>query len=76
MREREDDFRYTAFMFLLLPVVILQVCERVLTGMVPSFKVSLADKLASNPDLYGPFWIAMTLTFTVALSSNLSTLLQ
>lgn len=47
-----------------------------LAGMVPRFGGSLVDKLSPSPDLYGPFWLAMTLTLTVALSSNLSRLLQ
>lgn len=50
--------------------------ERILAGMVPRFGGSLVDKLSPSPDLYGPFWLAMTLTLTVALSSNLSRLLQ
>uniref|UniRef100_A0AAZ1Y2B0 Protein YIPF n=1 Tax=Oreochromis aureus TaxID=47969 RepID=A0AAZ1Y2B0_OREAU len=31
--------------------------------------------LRSNPDLYGPFWICVTLVFSVAISGNLSTFL-
>ncbi|XP_037545283.1 protein YIPF2 [Nematolebias whitei] len=32
--------------------------------------------LRNNPDLYGPFWICMTLVFSVAISGNLSTFLR
>lgn len=55
---------------------IWQVLERILAGMVPRLGGSLVDKLSPSPDLYGPFWLAMTLTLTVALSSNLSRLIQ
>lgn len=54
----------------------IQVLERVLAGMVPRFGVSLVEKLTPAPDLYGPFWLSMTLTLAVSLSSNLSRLLQ
>lgn len=50
--------------------------ERIIAGMVPRLGVSLVDKLSPNPDLYGPFWLAMTLTLSLALSSNLSRLIQ
>lgn len=32
--------------------------------------------LGVNPDLYGPFWITITLIFTIAISGNLADFLQ
>ena len=55
---------------------VYQVLERILAGMVPRFGGSLVDKFSPSPDLYGPFWLAISLTLTVALSHNLSRLLQ
>ena len=53
--------------------VNLQVANRVLAGMVP-LKYNLVDVLQPNPDLYGPFWLCMTLVFTTAISGNISSL--
>ena len=47
-----------------------------LVGMFPRFEMSLMEKLTPTPDLYGPFWLAMTLTLTLSLSSNLSRVFQ
>lgn len=32
--------------------------------------------MLEKPDLYGPFWISMTLIFTIAISGNISSYLQ
>jgi hypothetical protein len=49
-----------------------QVVERILRSMMP-FKFSFMDTISSNPDFYGPFWIATTLIFILAASGNLYT---
>merc|ERR1719203_211549 len=36
------------------------------------FRESVLERNGSGPDLYGPFWVATTLVFFVAVSSNLS----
>jgi hypothetical protein len=47
--------------------------SRVIAGMIP-FPWNLSSLTMSNPDLYGPFWLCMTLILTTALSGNLATL--
>ncbi|XP_066967550.1 protein YIPF1-like isoform X3 [Macrobrachium rosenbergii] len=50
-----------------------QVGDRILWSMVPKPGVSyLQSYIRPNPDLYGPFWICMTLTFTTAITGNLA----
>lgn len=39
-------------------------------GMVP-LKYNLVEVIRPNPDLYGPFWLCMTLIFTTAISGNI-----
>lgn len=34
------------------------------------------SKIRSKPDLYGPFWICVTLIFSVAISGNVASYLQ
>ena len=58
-----------------LTLHILQVGNRVLAGMVP-LRYNLVDILRPNPDLYGPFWICMTLIFTIAISGNIASLFR
>ncbi|KAK9158399.1 hypothetical protein Scep_004973 [Stephania cephalantha] len=41
------------------------VLERIKESLIP-FKGSFSEKTASNPDLYGPFWICTTLIFVAA----------
>ena len=47
-----------------------QVIKRVLGGFMP-FKPMLKNELGENPDLYGPFWLYMTVIFTLAISENI-----
>ncbi|XP_054256855.1 protein YIPF1-like [Macrosteles quadrilineatus] len=54
-----------------------QVVERILWAMVPKPGVNfLQQHIQSKPDLYGPFWICVTLVFTIAISGNLANYLQ
>jgi hypothetical protein len=41
------------------------VVERIKDSLIP-FRGSFSEKTASNPDLYGPFWICTTLIFVAA----------
>lgn len=50
--------------------------ERLLASITPSRNNVLTDKIKLNPDLYGPFWISLTLIFTIAISGNISNYLQ
>ncbi|XP_017287690.1 protein YIPF2 [Kryptolebias marmoratus] len=55
----------------------LQVLERVKGSVMPlPGRNFIKHYLRSNPDLYGPFWICMTLVFSVAISGNVSTFLH
>ncbi|TKS92364.1 Protein YIPF1 YIP1 family member 1 [Collichthys lucidus] len=51
----------------------MQVLDRVKGSMMPlPGRNFIKHHLRSNPDLYGPFWICVTLVFSVAISGNLS----
>lgn len=48
------------------------VMGRVVGSMVPTFNQSfLLNRIRPNPDLYGPFWICVTLMFTISISGNI-----
>lgn len=52
-----------------------KVAERIVAGMFPmGFK--LVESLHPNPDLYGPFWLSVTLILTTAISGNISNVLK
>ena len=47
--------------------------DRVLYALFPFQKeASFIQLLGPNPDAYGPFWVATTLVFVIAVVSNLS----
>lgn len=55
----------------------VQVLDRVKGSMMPlPGRNFVKHHIKSNPDLYGPFWICVTLVFSVAISGNLSTFLS
>lgn len=54
-----------------------QVVQRVLSGLIPfSKRFSLAASLKPTPDLYGPFWITVTIIFSVAFSGSIHEYIQ
>lgn len=54
-----------------------QVVDRIVWAMIPKPGVNyLQHHIQSKPDLYGPFWICITLVFTIAISGNLANYLQ
>lgn len=54
-----------------------QVKNRIIWGMIPRPGVSyIRNYIKPNPDLYGPFWICVTLIFTIAISGNVANYLQ
>lgn len=54
----------------------VQVLDRLKGSVMPlPGRNFIKHHLRSNPDLYGPFWICVTLVFTVAISGNFSTFL-
>lgn len=52
-----------------------QVTERILAGMIP-VRYRLVESLQPNPDLYGPFWLAVTLILTTAISGNIANIFE
>ncbi|KAF6721608.1 Protein YIPF1 [Oryzias melastigma] len=54
-----------------------EVLERVRGSMMPfPGRSFLKHYVRTSPDLYGPFWICVTLVFSMAISGNLSTFLS
>ncbi|KAJ8964023.1 hypothetical protein NQ314_005163 [Rhamnusium bicolor] len=52
------------------------VMERIIASVTPKWDNSLKHHLRTKPDLYGPFWISVTLIFTIAISGNIANYLQ
>ncbi|XP_049290468.1 protein YIPF1 [Anopheles funestus] len=54
------------------------VVDRIATSMIPKRAPInyLKLNIATNPDLYGPVWIVLTLIFTIAISGNMASYLQ
>lgn len=53
------------------------VVERIKRSMFPHNTDNyLISHIRPNPDLYGPFWICVTLIFSIAISGNLANYLQ
>ncbi|XP_076251120.1 protein YIPF1 isoform X2 [Rhynchophorus ferrugineus] len=52
------------------------VLERIVASVTPKWDNSLKHHLRTKPDLYGPFWISVTLIFTIAISGNIANYLQ
>ncbi|KAF5277854.1 hypothetical protein FQA39_LY06006 [Lamprigera yunnana] len=53
-----------------------EVLERLLASITPRRNNVMSNKIKLKPDLYGPFWITMTLIFTIAISGNVANYLQ
>lgn len=51
--------------------LLLQVLSRMLWSMIPT-KIRYLELLKPNADLYGPFWVPMTLLFCIAIAGNLT----
>lgn len=55
----------------------VQVLDRIKGSVIPlPGRNFVKHHIRSNPDLYGPFWICVTLVFSVAIMGNLSTFLS
>lgn len=53
------------------------VVERIKRSMFPHGSDNyLISQIRPNPDLYGPFWICITLVFSIAVSGNVANYLQ
>ncbi|KAK0395102.1 hypothetical protein QR680_001117 [Steinernema hermaphroditum] len=54
-----------------------QVQSRLLNSMVPRFRSNfITDYVQPIPDLYGPFWVSVTLIFTTGIFGNLAKYIQ
>lgn len=60
----------------LFDVDTLQVLDRIKGALMPRPKGAFFEAIAPNPDLYGPFWIATTLIFTMAMVHGLASYLS
>eukprot|EP00887_Chlorella_sp_A99_P006437 scaffold3.g6437.t1 len=47
-----------------------EVLHRIFCSVVLFFRGDFLDRIAPNPDLYGPFWVATTLIFVSAATGN------
>ncbi|XP_058830768.1 protein YIPF1 [Topomyia yanbarensis] len=56
----------------------MTVVDRIATSIIPKRAPSdyLKLNIATNPDMYGPVWIVITLIFTIAISGNMASYLQ
>ncbi|XP_037726767.1 protein YIPF1 isoform X2 [Drosophila subpulchrella] len=54
------------------------VLERIANSMIPKRAAGnyLRMNIGENPDLYGPFWITITLIFSIAISGNIASYLH
>ena len=48
------------------------VIDRIVASVTPKRDNTLKYHLRDKPDLYGPFWITVTLIFTIAISGNIA----
>ncbi|KAB0800141.1 hypothetical protein PPYR_08021 [Photinus pyralis] len=53
-----------------------EVVERLWSSVIPKGNKLMSNQIKLKPDLYGPFWISMTLIFTIAISGNVASYLQ
>lgn len=52
------------------------VVERIIASITPRNAYNFKNITKHKPDLYGPFWISVTLIFTIAISGNIANYLQ
>lgn len=50
--------------------------DRIVASITPKWDSTLKHHLRTKPDLYGPFWISVTLIFSLAISGNIANYLQ
>eukprot|EP00092_Neocalanus_flemingeri_P000510 GFUD01000541.1.p1 GENE.GFUD01000541.1~~GFUD01000541.1.p1 ORF type:complete len:411 (-),score=130.38 GFUD01000541.1:111-1343(-) len=74
---KTSNFWTLAFYQQFFDVDTSDVKNRLLYSMVPvPGKSFLQHHIRPKPDLYGPFWICVTLVFSIAISGNLADFLQ
>lgn len=65
---KAHELRYYRFLF---DVTTKQVFERILWSSIP-YPPRFFQTIGDKPDLYGPFWIATTLIFTIQAMGNIT----
>ena len=74
---KTSNFWTFAFYQQFFDIDTVDVKNRVLYSMVPMpGKSFLQYHIRPRPDLYGPFWICITLVFSIAISGNMADYLQ
>jgi len=74
---KTSNFWTLAFYQQFFDVDTTDVRNRIMYSMVPvPGKSFLQHHIRPRPDLYGPFWICVTLVFSIAISGNLADFLQ
>jgi len=74
---KTSNFWTLAFYQQFFDVDTTDVKNRLMFSMVPvPGKSFLQHHIRPRPDLYGPFWICVTLVFSIAISGNLADFLQ
>ncbi|CAD6194899.1 unnamed protein product [Caenorhabditis auriculariae] len=53
-----------------------QVLKRLLNSVVPTHHNYIADFIQPIPDLWGPFWVSVTLVFSIAVFGNLAQFIE
>ncbi|GAB4821950.1 hypothetical protein N2152v2_008996 [Parachlorella kessleri] len=53
-----------------------EVLQRIFWSIILFFKSDFLDNISSNPDLYGPFWVATTLIFVSAATGNYASYIE
>lgn len=55
----------------------VQVQNRIINSLIPRFNSNfIIDHIQPIPDLYGPFWISITLIFSIAIFGNFAHYIQ
>lgn len=53
------------------------VLERIKGALIPTYGVNYLQRyIRAKPDVYGPFWICLTLVFSIAISGNVANYIQ
>lgn len=73
---KATGFLSVAFYQKFFDVDTVVVTDRILSLMIPNRAAGAMDKINRKPDLYGPFWIVVTLIFMIAVSGNLADFLH
>ncbi|PAV70951.1 hypothetical protein WR25_20926 [Diploscapter pachys] len=53
-----------------------QVVKRLLNSVVPTHKNFITDFIQPIPDLWGPFWVSVTLVFSIGIFGNLAQFIE